>query len=1095
MKTVPSISEQTHQYFLQESADLLQIIDSELQTLRTNFSLQKVHSLMRATHTLKGAAASVGLDNLVQATHTLEDIFNALCYDDTVVSQTVERLLFEGYDCLQQLVSAQQPAQAKKVNTALQNRMAAIVTLDRLAIVTTQLQDLLGDRFGQQGHIPASAELGFDLAQSIFEMGVAQRLATLATALTAAKLNHLPSQSVLDAPDLDSLRDLLTTQAEIFIDLAESLDLPGFGEIATLTLKAIAQQPNRVIEIASVALENLKAAQSQVLDGDRTSGGSPSAALKQFYNSTHPLPQKVPATRSAISNQAPAAINNDGAIFANSPGSTRQQAETVQPNWFKRQWQALTQPIGDTSLDVDDKVTDRAIGGVTDRAIDEVANRAIALHTDDSDDDLEISDNILSNLDKMKWGNLTIHESNSPAEKTSPIPPFQPNLLCSALPKPLPAHAASSVPSGREPEAKQQNTATIRMKVEHLDQLSQAMGELLSQQNRQALYNDQLAALAKKLLARISQQQQQLNQQKDQPLAYQSAAIPSASVLNKNTFDVLELDCYSDVQRLAQSVLEETVQQSESAEAIELFVRQSGQALEKQKRVLSNTREILLSVRMVPLETVFQRFAAAVARLQAQHHKQVDLELKGGEVLVDRVIADKLYEPLLHLVRNAFDHGIEIPDSRLANQKTATGKITIEGRHQGRNLIVRVVDDGRGIDLDQVRRKAVETQRLTTMRAAALTPEQTIDLLFETGFSTRQVADELSGRGVGLEAVREQMRSLKGWVTVNSEVGSGSDFALNIPASLTIANLLLCQVKGRVYALIADAVEHILIPTEGQVRVWEGGKMLTWQAKEEEHLIPICELAKVLNEAAPMPSDHAIHPKLAPMPVVLLRGQNSLVGIEVDRLLGEQELVISPLGNTVVPPAYLYGSSLLPDGQLTLVLDGATLAKKVSAQRHQKDFSLITTPNDGAQKTARNRPIFLKKLILTVDDSITVRNAIAEVLQRANYQVIQAQDGAEALQQLSRYPEVEAILCDIEMPGMNGFEFLKARQRSPRIASIPTIMLTSRGGTKHRLLSQELGATGYLTKPYLNPHLLKTVSAALDCKVYQPLSVVGESYE
>ena len=388
MRTVPAISEQTHQYFVQESADLLQIIDSELQTLRANFSLQKVHTLMRATHTLKGAAASVGFDNLVQATHALEDVFNALCYDDTAITQEMERLLFESYDCLQQLVSAQQSAQAKNGNMALQDRMAAVVTRDHLAIVMTQLKDLLGDRLGQQGHIPASAELGFDLAQSIFEMGVAQRIETLSAALEAAKQN-LPLRKL----ELDRLKEVLAAQAEVFLDLADSLDLPGFGEIASLTLKAIAQQPDQVLEIASVALENFKAAQAQVLDGDRTSGGSPSAALKQFYDSTRPLPQKIPATRSTSSNQAPTAINNNGAIFANSPDSTSQRVETRQPSWFKRQWQALTQPIGERSHNPVDGVTDGAI-----------APNPIQ---GDSDHNLETPDNILSNLDRMKWGDLT----------------------------------------------------------------------------------------------------------------------------------------------------------------------------------------------------------------------------------------------------------------------------------------------------------------------------------------------------------------------------------------------------------------------------------------------------------------------------------------------------------------------------------------------------------------------------------------------------------------------------------------------------------------------------------------------------------------
>ena len=1118
MKTVSSISEQTRQYFLQESADLLQLIDGELHSLVDGFDLEKVYNLMRATHTLKGAAASVGLDNIVKVTHALEDIFNALCYDDTVITRPIERLLFEGYDCLQQLVSAQQTAGTAKRKQTVKDRMSAVVTIDRMSVVMAQLYDLLGDRLGQQKHLPSSTELGFDLAQSIFEMGVAQRIEALSEALAVAH-SGMPNLAQLE---LDKLADLLQTQAEVFLDLGESLDLPGFEEIARLTLKAIAQRPDKILEIAPVALENFKSAQAAVLGGDRIQGGAPSAELQQFSEGDRLTPEKTTANQPAIANSAPVAINNRNSPVINHLDTTNPQADTHKPSWFKRQWQALIQPIGDASQP------------------NELELDLVPALSEPGDDDSDI----LSNLDSLDWGELTPAEQTyldgEPEDWDDPQAFLSPNLApsddlslavavrddASTAPPTLPESdepvaetpsQESSNSQSKTTEPAKKNNATIRVSVEHLDQLSQAMGELLSQQNRQTLYNEQTATLVKRLLDRISQQQRQLNQQKDR-LARKTTASSAGKLSDTRLiyadFDPLELDRYSDVQRLAQSVLEETVQQSESVEAIELFTRQSGQALEKQKRLLANTREILLSARMVPLEQIFQRFAVAVERLQARYpHKQIELVTKGGEVLVDRVIADKLYEPLLHLVRNAFDHGVETPERRLAQHKSAAGKITIEGMQQGRQLIVRVQDDGQGLDLDRIRRRAVETKRMPVAAAAALTSEQTIDLLFESGFSTKRQVDELSGRGVGLEAVREQVRSLKGRVVVSHEIGESSCFALHIPASLTIANLLLCQSNGRTYALLANAVEHILIPTEGQVRVWEGGKMLTWQTPEDAHWVPVNTLARLLNAAPPRarhtggPFGHqsglmlaADRSSMSAMPVILLRDQDQIVGIEVDQLLGEQELVINPLGNTVVPPDYLYGSSLLPSGQLSLVLDGAMLAKKVSALRHQSGFNLAPPQLDSA-KADNNNPVFLKKLILTVDDSITTRNALVEALQKANYQVVQAQDGVEALQQLERYPEIEAILCDIEMPGMNGFEFLKARQRSPKIVKIPTIMLTSRGGTKHRLLTQELGATGYLTKPYLTPLLLKTVSEALARRDYAPLQspsqplVAGVFYE
>ncbi|MEL6939871.1 MAG: ATP-binding protein [Cyanobacteria bacterium J06598_1] len=429
---------------------------------------------------------------------------------------------------------------------------------------------------------------------------------------------------------------------------------------------------------------------------------------------------------------------------------------------------------------------------------------------------------------------------------------------------------------------------------------------------------------------------------------------------------------------LLQASLEETVQQSESAEAIELYVKRSEQTLEKQKRLLARTRETLLEARMVPLSTVLKQFPPTVERLKNQHQKPVDISLEGGDILVDKAILDNLYEPLLHLVRNAFDHGIESPEERLEQNKSLAGKITVKGTQRGRYLILSVEDDGRGLDLAGIRQKAIESQLIDAVQAETLTNEQTTDLLFEPGFSTAIATNALSGRGVGLDAVRARVRSLQGWITLTHQSGGGTCFTLQIPASLTIAQLLLCQSQGRIYALIADAVEHILIPTDQQVRTWKGGKMLTWQTSDEEHLVPVNGLDEVLHYASSM-SKHRPDYRAnyagsqgvskgrnaksgsaksggAASPVILLNYQNTLVGLEVDQLLGEQELVISPLGETIVPPAYLYGSSILPDGQLTLVLDGLVLGKIVVQQRQKHLQAGASSSGTKPSKPVKDQP-------------------------------------------------------------------------------------------------------------------------------------------
>ncbi|NJM96818.1 MAG: hybrid sensor histidine kinase/response regulator [Phormidesmis sp. RL_2_1] len=749
------VSEQTHQYFLQEAAELLQTMDDELQNLREEFSVQKVHNLMRAAHTLKGASASVGLEAVKKTTHSLEDVFKALCHPDTVVTVEMEGLIFRGYDCLKLLMSAQ--LAGAMVDEA--------DILDRMATAVTKLQEMLGDRFGQGGHLPTSSELGFDMTKSIFEVGVAQRIEALAEAI--------------EDGDPEEVIELLETQVEVFLGLAESLDLPGFGEIAQTTLVALEHSPSRVMDIASVALANYQEAQAQVLAGDRARGGTPSAALRQFCGDQAPpiSDQKPPVAalpNSQISNR-PISQKSVDQSGRQSFAQAYQTDSSAQPNWIKRLWRLLTHPIG-TAASTSGKAENNNAKITSSRStLEPQSDVAIEapfsnnfvddLSQGDRPTDLALTEtegDDLGDLAPLALKHLSIDPSIEGIEATHETDNAISGQLSEAQTAQLLTIALPSAP------ARLQSSATIRMSVDHLDQLSQAMGELLTYQNRQALYNEQLAALVQKLLSRIAQQQHQLNRRRGKSLPDRQSPVarlsPSADQLSNLAyahFDALELDQYSDVQLLAQSFLEETVQQSESAEAIDLFVRRSGQELEKQKRLLSNTRETLLAARMLPLEKVFQRFPPAVERLQAQHHKQVEVVLKGESVLVDKVIADKLYDPMLHLVRNAFDHGIETSDKRVAQGKSVTGTITIAARQQGRHLVIDVRDDGKGLDLDMIRRKAVENQVVTEEAAAKLTPEQTVDLLFEAGFSTASEVDDLSGRGVGLDAVKAQVRSCK----------------------------------------------------------------------------------------------------------------------------------------------------------------------------------------------------------------------------------------------------------------------------------------------------------------------------------------------
>lgn len=1033
MTSASALNQQVPAYFLQEASEILQKIDFELQTLRQEFSAQKMYSLMRAAHTLKGAAASVGLDAIKTTTHSLEDAFKALCVPEATLTPIVERLIFEAYDCLLQLLLPIQLNNAQIDESAV---------LDRMANVVTQLQDNLGDQFGQHGYLPTSSELGFDMTKSIFEMGVNQRLDAL--------------ENVLKSPDLENLTSLLKSQAEVFFGLAESLDLPGFGEIARATVIALDNYPDQVVHIAKVALQDYRSAQTHILQGDRAQGGAPSQTLQNFSQQT-----SAKTTANQV-NQYPLLK-----FF---------KIHQILPKvgWFSRLWSRFKQPI-----DLPKTLVESSLAPATPHL-----TKSLVASDSIRNDETEILQTLDTIWDTSSFSDVVVSETQKQASLVTQTEHNLSNSESSSLAQQKEEYLEPIIPPNEPP----QNTTTLRVSIEHLEQLHHTIGELMTQQSRQALFHEHLTAAMKTLIINSSQEQQCLRRLQRQTIYTDGMIHSTQSTLTEKQLNQLELDSYSTQKQLLNVMLNTMIQQTENIETVELFMQQSNQALEKQQRLVNDLRETMLDVRMQPLGNLLSRFHHVLARLTRQYSKPVNLKIQGGDVLVDKAIVDKLYDPLLHLVRNAFDHGIEIPQKRQQQGKPNKGQIKLSAKQTGRYLVIKIQDDGQGLNLNAIRQKAIENQFLTAMEAQSLTSAQISDLIFKPDLSTAAHINELSGRGVGLDIVRTQIQALRGTVTVTHQHEHGTCFIIKIPANLTIAKLLLCSAGGRLYALMTDTIEQILIPSAEQLKTQKSKKVLSLQVEGKDQLILIIPLSEALgyNNLLPSPQKTDTHKASNISPVILIRYKNRLVGLEIDQLIGEQELVIRSLSNVARHPSYIYGCSILPDGRFSLVLDGSALVLKIlqefsqhltKAGKRKGEQISSGKPRLIARPSIAKQPI--KQPILIIDDSVTVRNTLSKTLEKAGYSVLQAKEGNEALQKLQQ-TEVVAILCDLEMPGMNGFEFLKARQRTPKIASVPTIMLTSLTGVKHRQLAQDLGATDYLTKPYLAPQLFTTLTNALE---------------
>ncbi|BAU05411.1 hybrid sensor histidine kinase/response regulator [Fischerella sp. NIES-3754] len=1077
MITDSAIREQGYIYFLAEAPELLHQVEQELFSLSTDFSNAKVHNLMRATHTIKGGAANVGLEVISKVAHYLEDVVKCLYHPDVVIDAQLQTLLVEAYECLRL------PITAELTGTTIDEQEI----LQRSATVFAKLQEKLGDAFTDSNHIPTSAELGFDIIQSIFETGVQQRLETIATAL----------QSTTDA---EAIAELLRSEAEVFLGLGESLSLPGLCNIAEAIIKALETHPQEVFQIAEIALADLQQAQSDVLAGDRTQGGTLSQAWQQFTtkiqapNEIHLnaeieelyqfLTQHFQVKGQCLKPQTarlylqvvyyllawweqefkiPTSELNLSLLV---PQVANLPSHDHIPDWLKRFWQficekedsyslilyrqgvILTVILAVTRLQAQKEKVPNVVLEILAEQIKAIAQEYKQYPPVNPQEKLWFTSQKLQKLINksqiiLPYINNKIIKENCQLPELAIVPNSEQShqienfaLPISETPKNI---TINSNDKPNIPPISRQKTF-VRVDVEDLQHLDYLVGELLISEQRYNLQNEKLKDIIKQLL-------QQLHQH--------------------------------------QNGLEDTLQLQKTADSLNAVLQQSQQMQHKQQSLVLNVIDQLVSARMLPVGYVVERFPHMLQHLSQVYGKQVQLQLTGTQVLVDKAIAEKLYDPLLQLLRNAFDHGIELPEVRRQQGKPEQGVIEISAYHRGSQTVIEVRDDGQGLNFHKIYTKAVQLG-LMSADNTSITLNQLLEFLFQPGFSTTDQVSEISGRGVGLDIVRSQLQALNGSVTVQSLPGQGTTFILTIPFSMTTEKLMLVQAEGVTYALLLDSIEKILIPSPEQIKVFNGKQVLHLQTEQNEYIVTLQQMAQLM----PYSDCDRESPVLESLnsPVLLLRCQQEILALVVDQIIGEQELVIRPLGSAIAPPKYVYGCTTLADGTLVLVIDGALLTQ-TQQQRIQPQLDYMRLPvaeilqqNSWFQlstDTTQSLPLLnsasASKVILIVDDNLSFRQTLSLTLQKFGYQVLQAENGLEALEKLQQHPEIQLVISDLEMPHMNGLEFLSRLQQHPQVGRRPVIILTSRSVQIYGQMAQHLGAIAYLTKPYVEQELVSTV--------------------
>ncbi len=525
------------------------------------------------------------------------------------------------------------------------------------------------------------------------------------------------------------------------------------------------------------------------------------------------------------------------------------------------------------------------------------------------------------------------------------------------------------------------------------------------------------------------------------------------------SFDPLELDRYSTMQQLSRALMETTADIDSIQNLLGGLVRESETLMIQQARVNTDLQEGLMRTRMVSFSGLIPRLQRILRQISQELGKKAKLNVTGEGGELDRNVLERITAPLEHMLRNALSHGIESPEERKSAGKNINGTINLSITREGSEIVLILEDDGRGMDLEAIRKKAEERGLIED--ATHLSNNDIMQFILESGFSTAEKVTQISGRGVGMDVVNSEIKQLGGSLNISSETGKGARFVIRLPLTLAMNHALLVKVADESYAVPLSSIEGIVRMSHEQLEEYAADPDKMYQYAGNQYQVQ--RLGQIL---------HANYTGLVSstglLPVILVRSGDHQTALQVDGLMGSREIVVKSVGPQLSTLRGVSGATILGDGRVVLILDMGSIIRLGAAL---KVTELVTSTIESQEQR--------KLTVMVVDDSITVRKVTTRLLERNDMNVITAKDGVDAVTVLQDHiPDI--MLLDIEMPRMDGFELATHMRNEPRLKAIPIIMITSRTGDKHRRHAEEIGVERYLGKPFQEHDLLENINSVLE---------------
>ncbi|MEJ6007851.1 Hpt domain-containing protein [Paucibacter sp. AS339] len=664
-------------------------------------------------------------------------------------------------------------------------------------------------------------------------------------------------------------------------------------------------------------------------------------------------------------------------------------------------------------------------------------------------------------------GDDSIQFSDAPAEAplAEPAAPVSgPQIDWARFAEPPLDASADSAASGLQ--------ALVRVRASLLERMAAQAGEVSI---RRARLESELAQMKSSLLDlddnldRLRAQLRELELQAEAQMGAQQEQQLKSNQARSADFDPLEFDRYTRFQELTRMLAESVGDVATVQRSLQRNVQLGEDELAAQSRLTRELQDDLLRTRMVEFESLAERLHRVVRQAARDAGRQAKLEIEGSQTELDRSVLERMSGAFEHLLRNSVSHGIEAPEQRLAAGKEAVGTVRLQVHQEGNEVLLSFSDDGAGLNLARIRERGLqlglikpETEALNPISDAAL-----MQLIFTPGFSTAAQVTELSGRGVGMDVVRAEVSTLGGSIEINSTAGQGSCFALRLPLTTALTQVVLLRCGEQSVAVPASLMDSVQrVPLEQVEAAYAGGSL-----NYAGEALPFYWLGGLLGQTG-RGHGHGKHAS-----VVLVRSAHQRLALHVDEVLGNQEVVVKNLGPQLSRVPGLAGISLLASGEVALIYNPVALASwyGLAAQQQLRELSL-------AQQQAQMQTLQAAAeepeapLVLVVDDSLTVRRVTQRLLEREGYRVQLAKDGLDAMEQLAGEELPDLVLSDIEMPRMDGFDLVRNMRADARLAGLPVIMITSRIAQKHRDYAEQLGVNHYLGKPYDEEKLLSLIA-------------------